>query len=59
MQLCAGCPVRRPCLRYALSTGQEFGIWGGYDESERRALRYVWRHGGGLPPDYEPGSRAS
>jgi WhiB family redox-sensing transcriptional regulator len=37
--VCAGCPVREPCLAYALSTGQDFGIWGGYDETERRRLR--------------------
>lgn len=36
--LCAGCPVRRRCLEYALDSGQEFGIWGGCDEAERRAI---------------------
>ena len=36
--LCAACPVQRPCLTYALTTRQEFGIWGGYDEHERRLL---------------------
>lgn len=37
--ICARCPVRQPCLAYALATGQDFGIWGGCDEAERRALR--------------------
>ena len=37
--VCAGCPVRQSCLDFALETGQEFGIWGGYDEDERRVLR--------------------
>ena len=41
--ICASCPVRRPCLIYALATGQEFGIWGGRDENERRLLRRQWR----------------
>ncbi len=41
--LCASCPVRQACLRYALITGQEFGIWGGYDENERRLLRAMAR----------------
>jgi WhiB family redox-sensing transcriptional regulator len=41
--VCAGCPVHRPCLVYALATGQEFGIWGGRDETERRLLRRQWR----------------
>ncbi len=41
--ICAGCPVRQPCLVFALVTGQEFGIWGGYDEGERRLLHRRWR----------------
>jgi WhiB family redox-sensing transcriptional regulator len=41
--LCAGCPVQQSCLTYALVTGQEFGIWGGYDEKERRLMRTRWR----------------
>jgi WhiB family redox-sensing transcriptional regulator len=41
--LCARCPVRESCLTYAVVTGQEFGIWGGYDENERRLLRTRWR----------------
>ena len=36
--VCAGCPVRDACLAYALDTRQEYGIWGGTDEDERRAL---------------------
>jgi WhiB family redox-sensing transcriptional regulator len=41
--VCARCPVRRECLSFALSTHQEFGIWGGYDEDERRLLHRQWR----------------
>jgi WhiB family transcriptional regulator, redox-sensing transcriptional regulator len=37
--VCARCPVRPRCLDFALATGQEFGIWGGYDERELRLLR--------------------
>jgi WhiB family redox-sensing transcriptional regulator len=36
---CARCPVRICCLAYALDTGQTAGIWGGYDENERRLMR--------------------
>jgi WhiB family redox-sensing transcriptional regulator len=36
--ICAGCPVRQACLAWALDTGQAFGIWGGADEDERRAM---------------------
>jgi WhiB family redox-sensing transcriptional regulator len=41
--VCASCPVQQPCLAYALTTRQEFGIWGGYDENERRPLHRRWR----------------
>ncbi|MGW0629458.1 WhiB family transcriptional regulator [Streptomyces sp. NPDC002758] len=34
--VCRGCPVRDPCLRWALRTGQAAGIWGGTTETERR-----------------------
>jgi WhiB family redox-sensing transcriptional regulator len=37
--ICARCPVRLPCLSYALATRQAYGIWGGYDEEERGLLR--------------------
>jgi len=36
--VCASCPVRQPCLTFALDTHQEYGIWGGYDEDERRVM---------------------
>jgi WhiB family redox-sensing transcriptional regulator len=38
-QACARCPVREACLTFALSTGQDHGIWGGLTEDERRNLR--------------------
>lgn len=37
-RVCATCPVREPCLEYALSK-REFGIWGGTTEEERITLR--------------------
>lgn len=37
--ICRSCSVQRPCLRFALQTKQEAGIWGGLDEEERRRLR--------------------
>jgi WhiB family redox-sensing transcriptional regulator len=27
------------CLEYALTTGQDCGVWGGLSEEERRALK--------------------
>ena len=36
--VCAHCEVRASCLSFAIDTRQEFGIWGGTDEDERREL---------------------
>jgi WhiB family transcriptional regulator, redox-sensing transcriptional regulator len=38
LELCAGCPVRSPCLRWALSVDEMHGIWGGTTEPQRRAM---------------------
>ncbi|MGI9021914.1 MAG: WhiB family transcriptional regulator [Acidimicrobiales bacterium] len=37
--ICATCPVREPCLLFALANREEQGVWGGLTESERRRLR--------------------
>jgi WhiB family redox-sensing transcriptional regulator len=37
--VCASCPVRSACLRFALETSQDFGVWGGTSEQERRNMR--------------------
>jgi WhiB family redox-sensing transcriptional regulator len=37
-RLCAVCPVADPCLAYALETREAHGVWGGLNETERRAL---------------------
>jgi len=34
--ICATCPVRRPCLDYALRIREPHGIWGGLNEVERK-----------------------
>jgi WhiB family redox-sensing transcriptional regulator len=36
--ICARCPVRDECLEYALRNREPHGIWGGLNESERKAL---------------------
>lgn len=40
-QVCAGCPVRIDCLAEALNIGahNDFGVWGGTGEHERRDMR--------------------
>lgn len=35
---CARCPVREPCLEYALRARDPHGVWGGLNEMERRAV---------------------
>jgi WhiB family transcriptional regulator, redox-sensing transcriptional regulator len=37
--VCAQCDVRMECLEYALNNKEQFGIWGGTSERERRRLR--------------------
>ncbi len=37
--ICAQCPVRYECLDWAIRTRQDYGVWGGLTESERRQLR--------------------
>lgn len=43
--VCGRCPVRDAGLQFAFETNQEWGVWGGTDEDERRLLRRAWRSG--------------
>lgn len=36
--VCGQCPVRQPCLEYALGTRERDGVWGGATEKERRRI---------------------
>lgn len=36
--ICQTCPVRKPCLDYALGIKEPHGIWGGLNEMERKLL---------------------
>lgn len=36
--ICAQCPVRQPCLEYALANRERDGVWGGATERERRRI---------------------
>ena len=42
-QICRFCEVQPECLKFAIKTNQQFGVWGGMDEDEldkyRRRLR--------------------
>jgi WhiB family redox-sensing transcriptional regulator len=37
--ICAGCPVRIDCLRYAIETHTTHGVWGGLTAHERQRRR--------------------
>lgn len=37
-EICRTCPVKAPCLDYAIRIREHHGIWGGLSEAERRNL---------------------
>jgi WhiB family transcriptional regulator, redox-sensing transcriptional regulator len=37
-RVCADCPVKEPCLEYALRNRIDHGVWGGASERERRRI---------------------
>lgn len=37
-RICASCPVIEACLEFALATREGHGVWGGLNETERRAI---------------------
>jgi WhiB family redox-sensing transcriptional regulator len=41
--VCQGCRCQTECLEFAITTNQEYGVWGGTSEEERRVLRRAWR----------------
>ena len=40
---CRSCLSKDACLDFAITTNQEYGVWGGTTEDERRVLRREWR----------------
>ncbi|MPY30202.1 WhiB family transcriptional regulator [Streptomyces adustus] len=39
--ICRECPVSGPCGRFARASQQEYGVWGGCTENERRSATDV------------------
>jgi WhiB family transcriptional regulator, redox-sensing transcriptional regulator len=37
--ICEACPVRQKCFDYAMADPDLMGLWGGFTEKERRAMR--------------------
>lgn len=48
--ICQGCPIRRPCLEYAIMT-DSIGIWAGSNYSERQLMQVIM-------PDLKPAKLA-
>ena len=40
---CANCPVKQPCLEYALVNKETAGVWGGVPERHRKNPRWLRR----------------
>lgn len=41
-RICSGCPVARPCLRFAVRVNDRWGIWAGLNDQRRQVLRRLW-----------------
>ncbi|GAC1386626.1 MAG: hypothetical protein NVS1B7_3880 [Candidatus Saccharimonadales bacterium] len=41
--VCQSCVVQEFCLEYALTNKQEYGIWGGKSETERKQIQRMRR----------------
>ena len=37
-EICASCPVKEPCLEYAIEHRVDHGVWGGASERQRRRI---------------------
>lgn len=37
--VCRSCSVMDTCLKWAIDSGQDAGVWGGLSEDERRSLK--------------------
>lgn len=44
-KICGDCPVRTPCLEYALAQRIDHGVWGGTSERQRRRILRARRIG--------------
>jgi hypothetical protein len=45
LAVCAGCPVREPCLAQAMADREPFGVWGGTTGRRRRRIFRAARRG--------------
>ena len=40
-EICRGCPVQAECLEFGLAASEGHGLWGGFNESERRRIIFL------------------
>lgn len=59
LEICENCSVAMDCLEFALSEREEFGVWGGKSERERRGLRRKRARGKTKQGDRDGVERAS
>jgi WhiB family redox-sensing transcriptional regulator len=38
-KICATCPVKQPCLQFALDNNEKIGYWGGTTPRQRRSMK--------------------
>jgi WhiB family redox-sensing transcriptional regulator len=43
--ICSRCPVQSACLQFALTHGEDHGVWGGLTKGERREVAVLRRRG--------------
>lgn len=39
IKICNECPLKAQCAEYAITQGEEYGIWGGLTADDRKRLR--------------------
>ena len=53
-RICVACPVKVPCLEYALRNQITYGIWGGVSERDRRRIARREKGAGDSPVGGRP-----
>jgi WhiB family redox-sensing transcriptional regulator len=57
--VCRRCDVVDTCLKWAMESGQDAGVWGGMSEDERRALKRRTARARRVPPGHHGATAAA